>query len=607
MNKKFIKGSIFKVRRDEPAVRIGTTAQGGMISFPYAARASHLHVTGVTRSGKSRFLSDLIRQDISNNHGLCLIDPHGELYEQTIDWLTRGKVVQHLRKNIHPVDFSDLETTFHYNPLHVNHPDEAYGVADDVVNAISRIFGGSNPNDTPLTTEVMTMVCVVLAQNNLPLAAAHFFLMEKHKELRDTIVANASSEWHRDLCDDISRMNGKEYRELISSTRRRFEPFIANPNVRRIFSTTENTANLKDIMDNGHVLLVNCRKTGKMIGARVLRTLGMLLTNQFFAVAFERDPKAHPRPFNLYIDEVQNFISDDIEEILSQCSKFGLYLTLSHQYPGQFKEDDQHIFKGIMAGTRMKAVFASTKAEAGIFSEELFMNDIDYQRVKKKIKAPSVIGHQITNLGNQSETAGTSETTTSGETWSEAHASGQSESQAAGVGVGVNEMMNADGEVVGLSASDLTSESGGTATIEIDISGHSVSTSTTTGTSESATTGASETFEPIIEWLATQTYTLEEQLNEMARRIAALPDRHGFFYVRGQGVVGFKTRDIPDEPDLPTARKKLLTKLVQESLYLTPTKDLKQTYLTHLKLSVLAQPPTDEEFEEQWFDSDSEK
>lgn len=574
------------IKRKGKPINIGTSSFGGEISIPAEARAAHMHVIGRSRSGKSRFLADLIRQDIVSNRGLCLIDPHGELYELTTDWLagnTVGKVAAQFNKNIHPVDLSDLDTTFRYNPLHVDSPDEAYGVASNVVDAIGKIFGAKNPNDTPLTAEIMTMVCVILAQNHLPLAAAHYLLYQKHEDIAKKITEGAQSEWHRDLAEELRRKRPKEFAEAIASTRRRFEPFIANPQVARIFSTTENTVQLKDVMDDGHMLLFDLRRKGKVVDSRVLKAFGIFLTNQFYATSFEREPRSKPRPFNLYIDEVQNFISDDIEEILSQCAKFGLFLTLSHQHLGQLKEAGELVTSGVMSGTLMKAIFAQSMEHAPVFADELFSGEIDFERVKEKITTPTTVGYELMQLRNQSKMEGKSRAEAKGVTEAEASSSGTS------VG-GATNNLSSSGETVSMSpgmdelgvsefSASAVGDSSSYSEIEVSVSSTAQSQTVSHGENVNITKGISEALRPIIQERATQTYTLEEQRYGFARDIANLPKRHGFFFIRGQGVMGFKTRDIPDEPNLPIARKNLLSRLIQQSLWLTPTKDLKLTYL----------------------------
>ena len=151
----------------DPDVRAGI-AKDGVIKLPYSARGAHMHVIGRTRSGKSRFIADLIRQDIVNGHGVCVIDPHGELYDLTINWLAQNKRIAERRKNIHPVRFTDLGTTFRYNPLRISRPEEAFSVGSNVTNAITRVYGGKDPTETPLTWFVLDLSLIHISEPTRP-------------------------------------------------------------------------------------------------------------------------------------------------------------------------------------------------------------------------------------------------------------------------------------------------------------------------------------------------------------------------------------------------------------------------------------------------------
>ena len=132
----------------------------------------------------------------------------------------------------------------------------------------------------------------------------------------------------------------------------------------------------------------------------------MLFTNNIFATAFDRDPESNPRPFYLYIDEVQNYVSDDIEEILSQAAKFGLYLTLSHQTLGHLAKAGEHIYKGVMSGTLLKAVFQIPFEEALVFADELFADEVDFEKIKENVRTPHMVGHRSVMVPTYSYTTG---------------------------------------------------------------------------------------------------------------------------------------------------------------------------------------------------------
>ena len=50
------------------------------VTFDQTARSRHLYCIGQTGAGKSTLLSNMIFQDIREGRGVCLIDPHGDLY-----------------------------------------------------------------------------------------------------------------------------------------------------------------------------------------------------------------------------------------------------------------------------------------------------------------------------------------------------------------------------------------------------------------------------------------------------------------------------------------------------------------------------------------------
>jgi len=598
---------------------------GGEIRIPYSARSAHLHVIGRTRSGKSRFIADLVQQDIIEGSGLCLIDPHGELYDLTMNWLAQNQEILDRRK-IHAVRFSDKATSFRYNPLHVDDPDNAYRVASNVMEAINRVYGGTSSTDTPLIDFLLDVICTILALRGLPLAAAKYFVTNGGAEraIRDKISEGVPNDWYRKHGLEFSKMTPREFREGVSGATRRIHQFLANPFVERIFSVTENTANLRQMMDESHVLLLNTSVEGGPLKRKELRMLGMLLTNNLFATAEDRIARLKPKPFMLYIDEVQNYVSTDIEDILSQAAKRGLYLTLSHQFLAQLSDVSPLIYNGVMNGTLLKAVFQTTMADADIFADELFADRIDYERLKKNIKTPLVTGHKRTKFKstNQSESEGDSETSTStrshtknrakavthahsdsdSDSWADSHAESDSDARALGSFGGSSEAtflpatsgLESPGTTMGLNAgnSDMLTTGhatsyaqtrGGTRTssdthAETNSAGDSIGTSTARSlgknTQRSQGSSESEALESIIEMLPTQTMSLEEQRHELKRTLAWQEERHGYFAVRREGTIGFITREVIDL-DIPDTETAVRERIAHESPWISRASEIK--------------------------------
>jgi hypothetical protein len=541
------------------------------ISIPYSVREAHMQVIGRTRSGKSRFLADLIRQDIVNGVGLCLLDPHGELYDFTMNWLAQEKLVQRIQPNIHPIKLTDPNTTFRYNPLHIDRPEDAYIVASNVVEAITRIYGGKDSSETPLFSFILDIICTILALRGLPLAAATQFIFngELDREIREHILEGVSDPYYKNLGQSLSQMSPKEFRETVGSTGRRLHEFLGNPAVRRIFSTTENTLPLKEIMDGSHVLLIDASKQGDggLLKKKELRTIGSLLVNNIFASAEKRDPRSKPPPFMLYIDEVQNYINNDIEDILSQAAKRGLFLTLAHQTIAQLVEAGELVYNGVISGTLVKAVFRISEKCADVLVDELFADQVDFTRVKEELASPHVVDHEIAHL----KSSGHSEITGFGESKSfgESEGSGFSSSETSAI----SEMTHLDDSYLSASPHLEAANSGSSQSV-ISSSSFSSSESFSKSTAFGKTESVGETLKPIFQWFSTQTYTLEEQRYALKRQLFFQAARHGYIAVSGEGSKGFTTRNIADMAHIPTVEAELFQKLTTNSPWISTGEDL---------------------------------
>lgn len=609
---------------------IGINEKDEEIYIPYKSRESHLHVIGRTRSGKSRFLADLIIQDILNSQGLCVIDPHDELVGYVLSWLTRNKLVSR-RKRIHPVSFDDPNHTFCFNPLQINHPDEAYSAADLVTESLSKVYGNT-ATDTPLIGATLNTIFVILAERGLPLAAAQYFVKDHVSDVRDKIVTGHPDPYYRSLGEEFSRMSAKEFRETMASTERRLRQFIGRPIMRRFFSQTENTIDWRSAMDNGDVLLFNL-KPNKLVDPSQMRALGMMLTGTVVDVAFSRDERIKQRPFFLYLDEIQNLVSDDIDRILSECSKFGLFVTASHQYLQQLRDEGERIHSAIMANTLLKALFSISHQDAMAFVDDAFSDQIDPERVKENVKSPHVVGHRRARFANfglsvgsgQSKTTthtvgsshgatdGTSTTRQRGgsSTYTHGRSTGSSSSSGSAYG-GTYGSSESDGatwergeyfdrtfnESSGSSSSssethhssssthtsESWSEAQGSSWSDSNTASkshtHTDSRSTASGigvsTNFNLTAGFSEGLEPIIEWFSTQTWSLEEQRYVFARQISRSPKRQGHFVAIGHGTIPFKTRDRPDLPHLEIGETAFKDRLKSTSAWFIRSKAAKE-------------------------------
>ena len=116
--------------------------------------------------------------------------------------------------------------------------------------------------------------------------------------------------------------------EVISWVVSKFGPFISNDSMRNIIGQTKSGFNIREIMDNKKILLVNLSK-GKL-GELNAKLLGIIFIMKFQAAAMSRAdiPEEQREDFSLYVDEVQNFATDSFESILSEARKYKLSLIM---------------------------------------------------------------------------------------------------------------------------------------------------------------------------------------------------------------------------------------------------------------------------------------
>jgi hypothetical protein len=266
------------------------------------------------------------------------------------------------------------------------------------------------------------------------------------------------------------------------------------------------TINIRKIMDEGHILLVNLgtsSEPGKYkISDVSSQLLGTLMVNEFFLRAKERPQSS--RPFYLYIDECSLFINRDIERILTECRKFGLHAILAHQTLAQLRDEkrggSEAIFEGVMSGAQTKVVFGGLSAkEAEEMATEIFSGEMNYEEPKKVLDKPVVVGYEKIELSSRSQSSGSG--------W------GESSGSSTGSGSGLSDSQGMV-TIPGIPGEQHVSSSVGagksSSSFAANAQGHSSSSF------DSESWGVAEALLPILEERASQVYSLEEQKNRMA-------------------------------------------------------------------------------------------
>lgn len=302
-------------------------------------RRRHTYLVGKTGSGKSSyFLRTSIVGDILDGNGICVIDPHGDLVEEILNLIPENR-----KDDVIYLDPSDTE-----NPISLNILDTLSGesidlLADGVVSVFKRFFGDSWG---PRLQYILTNTVLTLLQcQNVSLLAVQRILTDDNyrkfllKQVDDPLLLKF---W----TDEFNRMDKKMVAEVLAPIQNKVGRFLGPKLIRNMVGQVTNSLNFKDIMDNKKILLVNLSQ-GK-IGEENSALLGSLLITRMYTTAMQRAnmDMSERNDFYLYVDEFQNFATDTFIKILSEARKYGLNLTVTHQYIDQISEEIQDAIFG---------------------------------------------------------------------------------------------------------------------------------------------------------------------------------------------------------------------------------------------------------------------
>ena len=546
--KKKITDQLFMAKK---AVPLGE-ADAKTVYIPPAVRKTHMHVIGASGRGKSKFIEGLIRQDIINGDGVCLIDPHGYLFKDIVNWCAeKGFLDRRSPKNIILFDPSVSGWSFGFNPLPTEIKDLSF-VVDSMIKGMAKVWGAENTDKTPLLERCLRAVFYVLAERRLSLIEAPKLLKRSGDgRIREYLVGGLkhTPELVRDDWEYFNTLKPKVFEDYFMSTINRLGRFVNDPTIKSIVGQTEKALNVRRVMDESAVILVNLGSSGRpednKISAENLQLLGTLIINEFLNRSKERPESSSP--FYLYIDECSLFLDQNIERILVECRKFGLHLILAHQTLGQLRDEklrgSEALYQGVMGGAQTKVVFGGLPAvEAVEMANEMFFSEFNLKNVKST--KPTVVGYEKIYLQSHSQSQGTSR----GTSWGESHTTGQSNSRGSNQGGGETRQAGS-----GFLSEDTvsTSKSSG----ESENSVHSEQTTSSYGTNEgefeSESWGESEALKPILKDLPDQYYTLEEEKHKAAVFLKAQPTQYAIIKIPEGQPIMVKTPTIEDGSALP--------------------------------------------------------
>lgn len=387
--------------RDRPDLTLGrVVGTRHVLAMSEDQRATHMQVLGATGSGKSKFLEHLIRQDIRRRRGLCLIDPHGDLAQGLLAYVSRMPAPP---SNFYYIAPHRDDFTICYNFLRGPYsPEEEWYAIDAFKLAALKVWGIENPKDTPLIDEWITNAFYTGLKLGLTLPDLGKLLEPgvDRNSMRTAVAERLPAEpsgipaaW-RQLCY-LAEKRPVDFQATVSPALRRLADFLNKPRLRRIYGVPDLSLNLAEAMDEGAIILVDLSPGGRFSKADA-HFFGTMMLADFSLQMFKRRDRR--RGFSLYIDEFQNFATKSLADMLDEARKFGLRLVLSHQRPGQLERSDEaserDLFSAVMTNCRTKVVFGGVAPhELETVARALSMSMLDPDQIKRMIHTRSVIDY----------------------------------------------------------------------------------------------------------------------------------------------------------------------------------------------------------------------
>ncbi len=294
-------------------------------------RRRHVYVIGKTGVGKTTFLENMIAQDIKSGKGIALVDPHGDVAERMSDMIPPERI-----NDVVYFDPGDIDYPIAFNPLEAPDPQYKYLVASGLVSALKKIWADSwGPR---LEYILRNTILALLDYPSSTMLGITRMLADKayRKKVVDTITDPVvKSFW----IDEFANYNERFRSEAISPIQNKVGQFLSSSIIRNIVSQPKSTIDMRDIMDNGKILLINLSK-GR-IGEDNSALLGAMLITKIQLAAMDRAQIAEEdrRDFYLYVDEFQNFATEAFATILSEARKYRLNIIIAHQYITQMEEE----------------------------------------------------------------------------------------------------------------------------------------------------------------------------------------------------------------------------------------------------------------------------
>lgn len=339
-------------------------------------RYRHIWTVGKTGTGKSTMIANMAIDDLKKGRGLGVIDPHGDLCDDILDYIPSSRINE-------TIYFNPADTNFpiSLNPLEVTNREEAELVVSGLMAIFTKVWANvwSARMEYILRNSFMTLSEIPNStlEDVLKLLSNQSYRNKVVSKISDTALVHFWKE-------EFDKMPEKLQKEAISPIQNKVGQFVTSPLIRRIIGKPKSSIQIDEIMNEKKFFLANLSQ-GRL-GEDNSALLGAMLITKFQIAAMRRvdTPKDQRIPYYLYVDEFQNFATSSFIKILSEARKYRLALILANQYMAQIPEEVQKAILGnagslITFGIGAEDAQIVNKEYSEVFSEGDLVNLHNYQ------------------------------------------------------------------------------------------------------------------------------------------------------------------------------------------------------------------------------------
>ncbi len=330
-------------------------------------RRRHMYLVGKSGSAKTTIMETMVINDIKAGRGVCFIDPHGDAAEKILQFIPEERV-----NDVVYFNPQDLNHPIAFNPLEQISSEYRHLVASGIMGVFKKIW-------VDMWSARMEYIL-----NNTLLALLEYpgstllgiMRMLSDKDYRKRVVDSLSDPVVKGFwINEFAKYSQKFETEATAAIQNKVGQFVTNPLIRNILGQPHSSIDMRKIMDEGKILIVNLSKGG--IGEDNSNLLGAMIISKIQLAAMSRMniPESERKDFYLYVDEFQNFATDSFATILSEARKYHLCLIMAHQYIRQLVSGDSTKMRDAIFGNVGTMIVFRVGADDAEFLEKEFQPD----------------------------------------------------------------------------------------------------------------------------------------------------------------------------------------------------------------------------------------